>query len=1136
MVRMANHREKLRLALNRLRSQDPEPFSVDKYAQAFGPSARLKAEEVLRLLKEASTPKFISAGCPVILSVGGADATEAVTLLERHGSATHAIVIEAYRELADRARENGRAIASTGKHLDVIQGDAASVLSEAVSVAERYIRHGKGDFLLVSCHAVLHELYDRGIVEFDPLRFFSTIISANVPAVWLTYREPGVPDNWPDKVLLKTDCAPEDLLELCDELRTRHSSFKTLPGPYRVGRDRICLPKLLAFELLCKLFYLDDLKHELEERSTAIQHDELLSVLADAMQEWLASSPRLAHIASVRNATQSFHRLWDEYEVSATGTAESDRRQLIPPDYQMRVTAWRLSDSAAESPTKTSEPLRTTPEGSPSGLSIPVVRSYQNAHSVVSRQLAAGRHVQALLSSLAVCPSEDFRSFLQTQYSAFVVGARKYAEDGDYVAWQLARRRLAEALDDKWKVLVRSDIINDDTLPNPCRVTVPDAHLVVLDQSSVDRGVSLLSATRRLAISGVSGGGKSSLAIQVAYQCAFAGLFREVFWVDLRSGAHWARVFGAYQSIHPGCQPQGLTPAEQAEYFYDLLVQREGECLLILDNMDTSPDQTLKDFVTRTPAPCAVLATLTSETVAVECGFQAGQLIHASWELRTFLPLMAWLSDEPQLRPLADGARRMLSVVESGFAAQFMHSPRWFRGEFGSDAELDAAANAADLCSLSDYNPKLLLYALAELRKGAPLNSLSSVCAADEDSTLRYSTERWECLSPDARSLAALLLPHDEGVHLDALSALTGCDLQRVRVLVGELQAQNLVRVQPDVAEDGGVVRCHSIDKRLMEWGTGGHGFWNEDLAERVLQYFRDPGKQQDRLRHSGNLLLKAMHLLKGRDPREPRVRLVVSLHEAIKRGGHWLLGAELGEAAYEEAGIEKMTGACVRIDLDVLAWIAFWRGDYAKCNRYLSRAEALGVTDADRRKLERRRAHCLVYLGDYERARRILEELLQDVSSHEEKVDLLHVSSQLEFQQGMFGRARECAEQAFQLATIHSTEGDNMQKEQSVALYYKAEAQRLLGDIEGAMTSLYEASDICSRMNRIPGLAHDMLGLAECMVVSGLGDPAYVKAGRLATESLRLFDNLGVWFKAQRCIALLSRVRARALLRAPTK
>ena len=237
-----------------------QTFDYTAYAAGFRQSAQAKAHETLLAIAE-TTNRFPHLR-PVFLSIGGADGEELVCLLQE-SIGKHGILIEQNRDLAQIARD--RASSLGFKSLQVFEGDAQDRIAEAVELASSLVESGQGDFIVVTCHAVIHELFDRGKQEFDPLAFFATIFGSD-KSVWFTYREPGAPEKWPSKVLLKAICSPKSLLNLAEAIITRFPTFRMLkPKPTVVG-DHLMLHKTLALEVLAKLFYLDDLAYEIEER------------------------------------------------------------------------------------------------------------------------------------------------------------------------------------------------------------------------------------------------------------------------------------------------------------------------------------------------------------------------------------------------------------------------------------------------------------------------------------------------------------------------------------------------------------------------------------------------------------------------------------------------------------------------------------------------------------------------------------------------------------------------------------------------------------------------------------------------------------------------------------------------------
>lgn len=333
-------------ALKKLTDVQASSFDLTKYINEFRRSAQNKAREVLRLLEDKDFP--FSGSRPVFVSIGGGDGEELDYLL-RNTDGSKGILIELSHDLAELARERNPSL-PRGKVIEVFEGDAKDKVAEAVSVAHRVVAGNEADYVAITCHAVIHELFDRGKDEFDPLSFFASLFSDVKVSTWFTYREPGVPEKWPSSVLLGADCSPKSLLELAEAIRIRHQTLRDLlPQPLVIG-DRLRLHSTLAFEVLAKLFYLDDLQHEIEERSTAVDHRTLTNSLWLAIGETAQRANR-ASIISFSAPTKSFVSLWQEFGVSVLALGQDNTTApLSIAESQTRLVAWRLAPQLEERP------------------------------------------------------------------------------------------------------------------------------------------------------------------------------------------------------------------------------------------------------------------------------------------------------------------------------------------------------------------------------------------------------------------------------------------------------------------------------------------------------------------------------------------------------------------------------------------------------------------------------------------------------------------------------------------------------------------------------------------------------------------------------------------------------------------
>lgn len=330
---------RIHAALSSVGDRTKSNFDTDKYRLAFQRSAQEKAEAVLDLLNQQTNPW--RRGRPVFVSVGGADGEELRTLLN-HSNAALGVLIEGVRSLADVARSTAL---PSGKTVEVLEGDASEKLHDAMAIAESAVENAAADYVVVTCHAVLHELFDRSDA-FDALAFFSRIFQNRRVPVWFSYREPGAPEKWPEGVLLRADCSPSSLLQLAETIRHRHPIFtKSSIKPITSG-DHLRVDRLLAMEVLCKLFYLDDFQHEIEERSTSVEHEQLKALLMVAIGE-SAFEKRFAALWSASAPSESFKRNWVEFGVSAHGLVGALQHALPVPESHSRVIAYRLSDEAA---------------------------------------------------------------------------------------------------------------------------------------------------------------------------------------------------------------------------------------------------------------------------------------------------------------------------------------------------------------------------------------------------------------------------------------------------------------------------------------------------------------------------------------------------------------------------------------------------------------------------------------------------------------------------------------------------------------------------------------------------------------------------------------------------------------------
>jgi tetratricopeptide (TPR) repeat protein len=340
-------------ALQNLNRNGETPSTdYEVYIDGFKASARRKAQAVLALLKDGTFP----AKRPVFVSIGGGDGEELIYLLE-HSNARQGILLEYSPHLASLARARTPA---DGKIVRVFEGSAQSRIGEAMVTAADLVRHAEGDGLIVTCHAVIHELYDRSAEPFDELGFFGSIFEHDDVPIGLTYREPGDVVDWPEELLISADCDPASMRNLAQAIALRHQSFRNLrPEPQIIAGQSLRLHRVLGLELLAKLFYLDDLPHEIQERSTAVDHARLNNAIHVAVGDNARIDSRIV-AQTHAGPTGSFIEKWKSFKVRIEGiNADKSKGQLSIPEFQKRAIVWRMTPNQR----KSAEPL--TPNRSP---------------------------------------------------------------------------------------------------------------------------------------------------------------------------------------------------------------------------------------------------------------------------------------------------------------------------------------------------------------------------------------------------------------------------------------------------------------------------------------------------------------------------------------------------------------------------------------------------------------------------------------------------------------------------------------------------------------------------------------------------------------------------------------------------
>ena len=247
-----------------------------KYLAGSRVSAVRKGLEVLNKIKE----KGINLENYGFINLGGGNGTELFTEL-MYSKVNYGILMEydfeSVNQFSDKQvsfylENSNRSDLKT----DVIECDLLD--REKMKVAKTLIREKKLNGIVVTIHAVLHELSKRSPYKFDMEVLFKRIYELHDNIIFII-REPGIAENWPEEVYISVgDEHRKRFAEIVEDINARH--FNGTPDnfePFEDGTIR-CI-KDLAVEALTKLFYDEDYDYEKREQITSVSMGKITKAL-----------------------------------------------------------------------------------------------------------------------------------------------------------------------------------------------------------------------------------------------------------------------------------------------------------------------------------------------------------------------------------------------------------------------------------------------------------------------------------------------------------------------------------------------------------------------------------------------------------------------------------------------------------------------------------------------------------------------------------------------------------------------------------------------------------------------------------------------------------------------------------------
>ncbi|MBA8835182.1 hypothetical protein [Rhizobium leguminosarum] len=338
-----------------LKYYEPDQASApqEEYQSIFADEGKRKAEWIISDLTNRAKQGTINLDDAVYLSIGGADGSEIIEVLENTGI-RYGVLLEYDDGAAQVARDRARKLQAEGKQLFVSVGDASQRLAngfEGLPFAGKI----QASTIICSMQAVIHEMPTRSSSWPGYGRFLGRIFRG-FPNRFFYAREPHSPLDWPDIVEVKIPGLSDHLLYglanfINDRLRI-HGSLE------RVGDGYVLMSKDLAVECLHKLLrskHRQNFNYEMGEQLTSFRLDAFVEILGKYIPH--------QNIHCEFKSTDGFRLAWE----AASVEARTDRgAPLTSPTTHVRILGGGGMTKSAKTNLSEKKPVLVRP-----GLSEP---------------------------------------------------------------------------------------------------------------------------------------------------------------------------------------------------------------------------------------------------------------------------------------------------------------------------------------------------------------------------------------------------------------------------------------------------------------------------------------------------------------------------------------------------------------------------------------------------------------------------------------------------------------------------------------------------------------------------------------------------------------------------------------------
>jgi tetratricopeptide (TPR) repeat protein len=284
-------------------------------------SAIAKAEQVMSLL---SREQFSPSGS-IFINIGGADGTELEHIL-LNTDAKYGYLLEYDDSLSETARTKAQALKKHGKIMQVFTGDATQKVDAILKPLESLRADGKVHAIVLTMHAVLHEFPNRGSGTRDLESFLHKFLWHDLLVLAIA-REPCMPTELPPTVYISAGCRPDILAKLAKRIRDVHPDLRGSQDVYPMA-EKVRMDSRLAVETIVKLFYLDSLAYEINEKVTSFTKQELV----DAFRNVFGTD----NVRTETLQTDSLDRFWRDLSIRWW---DLQLRELPKPELHIRIVA-----------------------------------------------------------------------------------------------------------------------------------------------------------------------------------------------------------------------------------------------------------------------------------------------------------------------------------------------------------------------------------------------------------------------------------------------------------------------------------------------------------------------------------------------------------------------------------------------------------------------------------------------------------------------------------------------------------------------------------------------------------------------------------------------------------------------------